>query len=176
MLEWPAGDPDDPLTVPNYYASGKDRHGWQAIGYLHPPTTGEYTFYLAADEFAEVWLSTDDSASNAVKIAELTSRSTQRDFRESQNSRGMSDKITLEKGKRYYIEVIAKDNWGQDYMAVAWKIPGSDEPGYRGSPILGKYLQPMTEKLDKYVAYKDCLLYTSPSPRDQRGYRIPSSA
>ena len=22
----------------------------------------------------------------------------------------------------------------------------------------------------------DCLLYTSPSPRDQRGYRMPSSA
>ena len=24
--------------------------------------------------------------------------------------------------------------------------------------------------------YKDCLLYTSPSPRDQRGSRMPSSA
>ena len=26
------------------------------------------------------------------------------------------------------------------------------------------------------VIYKDCLLYTSPSPRDQRGSRMPSSA
>ena len=26
------------------------------------------------------------------------------------------------------------------------------------------------------VKNKDCLLYTSPSPRDQRGYRMPSSA
>ena len=32
--------------------------------------------------------------------------------------------------------------------------------------------------LDKYVAEasKGCLLYTSPSPRDQRGSRMPSSA
>ena len=27
-----------------------------------------------------------------------------------------------------------------------------------------------------YEGYKFCLLYTSPSPRDQRGYRMPSSA
>ena len=27
-----------------------------------------------------------------------------------------------------------------------------------------------------YVRNKDCLLYTSPSPRDQRGSRMPSSA
>ena len=26
------------------------------------------------------------------------------------------------------------------------------------------------------AAYKNCLLYTSPSPRDQRGSRMPSSA
>ena len=27
-----------------------------------------------------------------------------------------------------------------------------------------------------YLGYNDCLLYTSPSPRDQRGSRMPSSA
>ena len=29
---------------------------------------------------------------------------------------------------------------------------------------------------DGLVQYNDCLLYTSPSPRDQRGSRMPSSA
>ena len=28
----------------------------------------------------------------------------------------------------------------------------------------------------EYSRFKDCLLYTSPSPRDQRGSRMPSSA
>ena len=33
------------------------------------------------------------------------------------------------------------------------------------------------DKIDKeYVTSKGCLLYTSPSPRDQRGSRMPSSA
>ena len=31
-------------------------------------------------------------------------------------------------------------------------------------------------QITKYVEFKDCLLYTSPSPRDQRGSRMPSSA
>ena len=30
--------------------------------------------------------------------------------------------------------------------------------------------------IESYVPYRTCLLYTSPSPRDQRGSRMPSSA
>ena len=38
-------------------------------------------------------------------------------------------------------------------------------------------LTPQYEGLQKlYDAYKDCLLYTSPSPRDNRTSRMPSSA
>ena len=40
---------------------------------------------------------------------------------------------------------------------------------------LRDYPQPFDR--DKYLGqYADCLLYTSPSPRDQRGSRMPSSA
>ena len=41
------------------------------------------------------------------------------------------------------------------------------------------YLYPSDYVLDNrpgVADYNDCLLYTSPSPRDQRGYRMPSSA
>ena len=31
-------------------------------------------------------------------------------------------------------------------------------------------------EMQKRIMNKYCLLYTSPSPRDQRGYRMPSSA
>ena len=38
-------------------------------------------------------------------------------------------------------------------------------------------LFPYFKEMDENPAhYKDCLLYTSPSPRDQRGSRMPSSA
>ena len=31
-------------------------------------------------------------------------------------------------------------------------------------------------EVEKILGYRPCLLYTSPSPRDQRGSRMPSSA
>ena len=34
----------------------------------------------------------------------------------------------------------------------------------------------MDRILAKFIGFKHCLLYTSPSPRDQRGSRMPSSA
>ena len=33
-----------------------------------------------------------------------------------------------------------------------------------------------TQPFELFVISNACLLYTSPSPRDQRGYRMPSSA
>ena len=56
---------------------------------------------------------------------------------------------------------------------------------YSGSPNrLMRYLQydnmdtdtEINAALDTIAEFGTCLLYTSPSPRDQRGYRMPSSA
>ena len=49
-----------------------------------------------------------------------------------------------------------------DVIAVAQKVISKAENRYRS--------------LDEIVPSEDCLLYTSPSPRDQRGSRMPSSA
>ena len=50
------------------------------------------------------------------------------------------------------------------------------------SDLIGEYVMKALAAIDvvgyiRYASvYKDCLLYTSPSPRDQRGSRMPSSA
>ena len=52
-----------------------------------------------------------------------------------------------------------------------WAIIGKDEGMERGhAPSVKAMLELALPKV------KDCLLYTSPSPRDQRGSRMPSSA
>ena len=43
----------------------------------------------------------------------------------------------------------------------------------RGKVLSGEDLEAMTERFGRYL---DCLLYTSPSPRDKRQSRMPSSA
>ena len=44
-------------------------------------------------------------------------------------------------------------------------------------PVYGYGMMLQKKSVDELIAlFKDCLLYTSPSPRDQRGSRMPSSA
>ena len=60
----------------------------------------------------------------------------------------------------------------------------SEDLVYQGSRGAGICLKDGVEAIAKgdngsgeiIVRFKDCLLYTSPSPRDQRGSRMPSSA
>ena len=46
----------------------------------------------------------------------------------------------------------------------------------RGFPINTLYPLASKRSAGGTITYKGCLLYTSPSPRDQRGSRMPSSA
>ena len=46
-----------------------------------------------------------------------------------------------------------------------------DEVNLKRKSILDEVLSK-----DDFISFKSCLLYTSPSPRDQRGSRMPSSA
>ena len=58
----------------------------------------------------------------------------------------------------------------QDHGAILLRGFGSSE-----EQTLSNILQVVWAKPISYT-YRSCLLYTSPSPRDQRGSRMPSSA
>ena len=79
---------------------------------------------------------------------------------------------------------------------VTFNLPGTDGPFDFGDDV-GQFIDPVTGLVADFAAFVDgssgdfnatadnfginaeetgCLLYTSPSPRDQRGSRMPSSA
>ena len=74
--------------------------------------------------------------------------------------------------------LFGQDGMEQGLDAPAVK-PASDPP-----PVVPETVDPAFESpkatmatfIDAMERYTDCLLYTSPSPRDQRGSRMPSSA
>jgi glucose/arabinose dehydrogenase len=117
-----------PLSFANDY-------GQRIRGYLHPPADGEYHFFIAADDAAELWLSTDDDPANKLLIASVPAWTQYRQF--DKYPEQQSGGIMLEAGKKYYIEAIHKDADQKDNLAVAWQ-----GPGFEREIIEGKYLSP----------------------------------
>ncbi|MFI5379426.1 MAG: PA14 domain-containing protein, partial [Tepidisphaerales bacterium] len=112
-------------------------YGTRMRGYLSPPVTGTYYFWLAADDTAELWLSTDATPANSVKISSVAAATGYRGW--TSKSAG----ITLTAGQRYYIEVLQKQNTGNDNLSVRWQLPdGSWENGDQNAPLPGIRLSP----------------------------------
>ena len=109
-------------------------------GYLHPPTSGQYTFWVSADDAAEVYLSRDASREKMQKIAENKpgSATGQREWDRYASQR--SKTVTLKAGETYYLEALHVQSYGRDGFAVAW-----EGPGIKRSVIEGHYLTPYIE-------------------------------
>ncbi len=110
-------------------------YGTRIRGYLHPPASGDYTFWIAGDDNCRLWLSTNGTAENAALIAEVTSWTDSRQWDKYTEQESAS--ITLTAGQKYYIEVLHKEGTGGDNIAVAWSGPGISQ-----AVIGGRYLSP----------------------------------
>ncbi|UCG58351.1 MAG: hypothetical protein JSU70_02360, partial [Phycisphaerales bacterium] len=105
-----------------------DNYGSRLRGWLFPPGTGDYTFWVAGDDETQLWLSTDDDPGNAKQIASVAGWVPSRDFDNTGGGAGgpsqKSRPQSLVAGQRYYIEAIMKEGTGGDNIAVAWQGPG----------------------------------------------------
>jgi len=99
-----------------------DSYASRVRGYITAPVTGDYTFWIAADDTAELWLSSDASKFNRGKIAFLTGwvGAQAWDAKPSQKSAP----VHLEAGQKYFIEALHKEAGGGDHLAIAWQTPG----------------------------------------------------
>ena len=111
-------------------------YGVRIRGYICPPQSGDYTFWIAGDDAAELWVSTDQEPANKKKIAYLTSYTDYRDW--SKYGTQKSVKINLKANKKYYIEILHKQNGQDDHLSVSWKLPN----GVKETPINGSHLSP----------------------------------
>jgi hypothetical protein len=110
-------------------------YGTRLRGYLHPPATGAYTFWIASDDAGELWLSGNAAAEGRRLVARVSDWTAPRGWDQSALQR--SEAITLEAGKAYSLEVLHKEGGGGDHLAVAWRGPGSEReviPGACLSP------------------------------------------
>ncbi|MHB1034284.1 MAG: lamin tail domain-containing protein [Pirellulales bacterium] len=132
------------FEAPSNWAEG---YGTRMRGYLTPPTSGQYTFWIASDDNSELWLSTDENPANKVKIAYVAAWTSSREWGKEANQQSAA--ITLQAGKHYYIEALQKEGGGGDNLAVRWQLPGGAwENNDSTLPIPGSRLSPFGALLD----------------------------
>jgi signal transduction histidine kinase len=113
-------------------------------GYLHPPLTGKYTFWIASDNSSELWLSSDEEPRKAKRIAFIKAGDWVKEREWSRFPSQRSETISLSADKTYYIEAISEQLQLDENLAVAWQ-----PPGFRQSIIDGRYLAPLAGGRDR---------------------------
>ena len=115
----------------------RDNYGSRVRGYLYPPADGDYEFWVSGDDNCELWLSINADPSSAIKICEVPGWSNQYEWAKYPQQK--SSFITLQAGKKYYIEALMKEGGGGDSLSAGWGGPVIGE-----GPVVidGAYLSP----------------------------------
>lgn len=103
--------------------------------FLRPPVSGQYQFWIAGDDRAELWLSRSELAVHKVRICSAGSWTGPLDW--DRNPSQQSALIWLEAGRTYYVEALHQEGGGADSASVAWAIPGKQR-----EVLSGRYLIP----------------------------------
>ena len=98
-----------------------DNYGAKVSGYVCPPASGSYVFYISSDANSELWLSTDENPANKVKIAFVTGTTGKLQWDKFPSQKSVP--IALSGDRRYYIEALHKESTGSDHLAVGWQLP-----------------------------------------------------
>ena len=124
------------------HGAGKDNFGARFSAWLTVPHTGEYVFYVAADDAAELLLSTTEESTDMEKVCEVKSYVPRHQFAPGRASR----KIRLVKGKKYALELNYKDAANADHVALAW-----EGPGVKKGIIADKYFSPRMNEAQRKI-------------------------
>jgi hypothetical protein len=108
----------------NFFESPRDvgdSYGQRVYAWMEVPISGSYTFWVSGDDNTRLYLSSDESIDNISLIAEVPGYTGPREWGKFPQQR--SEPIFLEAGKRYYTQVLMKEGWGADHLAVRCRIP-----------------------------------------------------
>jgi hypothetical protein len=140
----------NPATITNFLGTLEgitdygDNYGERIRGYMTAPTTGNYYFWLAASDSAELWISNDSEPANKVRRAYVSAASSTAPRQWNLQPSQRSGWLTLVGGQRYYLEILHKAGVGAgDNWSVGWlpDLTGTNNnvnavvPGY----LLSKY-------------------------------------
>jgi hypothetical protein len=116
--QWGIGDND---AVENYRA--------RITGWITPPVTGEYTFWLVTDDNGRLWLGTNEDPAGNVLIARETNYAGANGWA-LPGDEAVSVPITLQAGKAYWMRAGMQEGASVDHIQVAWGCPEAGIPDH----------------------------------------------
>jgi hypothetical protein len=105
-------------------------------GYICPPITGAYVFWIAGDDNTELWLNSEDDPVTKTKIAYHRGWTNRHEWTKYPTQQ--SPPVVLIANRQYYIEAVMKEATGADHVSVGWQLPD----GTLERPIGGAHLMP----------------------------------
>ena len=87
-------------------------YGQKVSGFVLPPLTGDYVFWIASDDGGALFLSTDETPSKTREIAAVPGWTSSRQWTKYDQQK--SEPIRLVQGRRYYVEALMKERGGGD--------------------------------------------------------------
>jgi hypothetical protein len=143
------GTPDALFYLPSFEApvnqlkNGADFQFVQRVSAIFTPAvSGNYVFFISADDDADLFLSTDATPANKKLIAQETAWSNNREWVSSGGSSDLSAKrsdqfsgnewpggvIALKAGTSYYIEGVEHEGGGGDDFSATFKLDTEEDP------------------------------------------------
>ncbi len=114
-------NPDSEEFLTNFDgAEHGNNYGSTIRGYVIPPVTGSYRFWIASDDSSALLLSTGTNPANATSRATVSGSTGAYSWGTGTQQSAL---IPLNAGQPYYIEARHKEGTGSDHVSVAWSGP-----------------------------------------------------
>lgn len=154
-------NPDETNTLDRFETPNDigEEFGARVIGYLHPPVSGYFIFWISGDDYCELWLSSDSTHANKQLVAEVPGWSSPCEWEKYPEQH--SNVIFLEAESKYFIMALQKEASDHDNLAVAWNYEGQSRKVIPGA-FLSPYDFPNTIE-DKSYLSNQLRLYPNPA-------------
>ena len=137
----------DTFLLPALTNADNNTYGGRIRAWITPEQSGDYEFFIRADDQGELRISTDDKFDNFDNIdfvlnnlPDAADTTAGDPFQETGIDASVSLPITLVAGRKYALQAILKEGNGTDYLQIAWRRVGDTTPADQLQPIPGRLL------------------------------------
>ena len=106
----------------NWGEWGIDTYVSSTYGWITPPETGEYTFFISGDDDCVLYLSSNKNTPTGDYICSVVGYTNYQSFQ--QQATQKSAPISLVAGQYYQFYTVHREGTGGDHLSIAWEGPG----------------------------------------------------